>query len=338
MTISSTRRMAAIMLVATIALGACSSSGASSAASTAASTAPSTAATSAASTEASSAASAAPSTAAGPTPPAASVTVQGAGATFPAPLYTSWFQTYNDAYPNIQIDYQANGSGAGIKAITEQTVDFGASDAAMKDTEMAALPAGKKLFHFPTALGAVVAIYNLPDTPTLQLDSANLAGIYLGKITKWNDQAIAANNPGVTLPDLAILVVHRSDGSGTTNTFTTYLDTVDPTWHSSVGAGKDVKWPIGIGASGNDGVATAVKQTPGAIGYVDLSVATSSNLTSALIKNADATSLPTSVLRRSSMARERRPTRSRRTPTCSSMRIRPMPPRVRRSWRSSTGR
>ena len=295
MTISSTRRMAAIMLVATIALGACSSSGASSAASTAASTAPSTAATSAASTEASSAASAAPSTAAGPTPPAASVTVQGAGATFPAPLYTSWFQTYNDAYPNIQIDYQANGSGAGIKAITEQTVDFGASDAAMKDTEMAALPAGKKLFHFPTALGAVVAIYNLPDTPTLQLDSANLAGIYLGKITKWNDQAIAANNPGVTLPDLAILVVHRSDGSGTTNTFTTYLDTVDPTWHSSVGAGKDVKWPIGIGASGNDGVATAVKQTPGAIGYVDLSVATSSNLTSALIKNADGNYVPGST-------------------------------------------
>ena len=137
---------------------------------------------------------------------------------------------------------------------------------------MAALPAGKKLLHFPTALGAVVAIYNLPDVPKLQLDGTTIAGIYLGKITKWNDPAIVAINAGVTLPDLAILVVHRSDGSGTTNTFTTYLDTVDPTWHSSVGAGKEVKWPTGIGASGNDGVATAVKQTPGAIGYVELSV------------------------------------------------------------------
>ena len=140
--------------------------------------------------------SAAPSAAAGPVPPTATVTLQGAGATFPAPLYMSWFQTYSDLYPNIQIDYQANGSGAGITAITQQTVDFGASDAAMKDTEMAALPAGKKLFHFPTALGAVVAIYNLPDVPKLQLDAPTIAGIYLGKITKWNDPAIVAINAG----------------------------------------------------------------------------------------------------------------------------------------------
>jgi phosphate transport system substrate-binding protein len=223
------------------------------------------------------------------------VTLQGAGATFPAPLYMTWFQTYSGTYPNIQIDYQANGSGAGITAITQQTVDFGASDAAMKDSEIAALPAGKTLFHFPTALGAVVVIYNLADVPKLQLDSANIADIFLGKITKWNDPAIAANNTGVTLPDTAIAVVHRSDGSGTTNAFTTYLDTVSPAWHAGPGAGKSVNWPVGIGASGNDGVSTGVKQTPGAIGYVDLSVAISSNLTSAYVKNADGQFVPGST-------------------------------------------
>jgi phosphate transport system substrate-binding protein len=282
-------RLGALALLASIALAACSGSSASTAPSAAGSTTPTTAASPAAP------GSAAPSTGAGPVPPTAAVTLQGAGATFPAPLYMSWFQTYGDLYSNVQIDYQANGSGAGITAITQGTVDFGASDAAMKDAEIAALPAGKKLFHFPTALGAVVAIYNLPDVPKLQLDSANIAGIYLGKITNWNDPAIVANNPGVTLPDLAILVVHRSDGSGTTNTFTTYLDTVDPTWHASVGAGKEVKWPTGIGASGNDGVATAVKQTPGAIGYVDLSVATSTKLSSAYVKNADGNYVPGST-------------------------------------------
>ena len=157
----------------------------------------------------------------------------------------------------------------------------------MKDTEIAALPAGTKILHVPTALGAVVVIFNLPGVTELQLDAANVAGIFLGKITKWNDPAIAANNAGVTLPDLAILVVHRSDGSGTTNAFTTYLDTVSPDWHTAVGAGKEVKWPTGIGASGNDGVATGVKQTAGAVGYVELSVAISTKLTSAYLKNAD---------------------------------------------------
>jgi phosphate transport system substrate-binding protein len=241
--------------------------------------------------------SAAPSdaTATAPRPPTGAVTLQGAGATFPAPLYQSWFQTYDGLYPNVQIDYQANGSGAGITAITQGTVDFGASDAPMKDTEIAALPAGKNLFHFPTALGAVVATYNLPDVPKLQLDGATLAGIFLGKITKWNDPAIAASNAGVTLPDAAILVVHRSDGSGTTNAFTTYLDKVDPTWHAGPGAGKEVKWPTGVGASGNDGVATGVKQTVGAIGYVDLSVAISTKLTSAYVKNADGNYVPGST-------------------------------------------
>jgi phosphate transport system substrate-binding protein len=277
------RRLGILTVLASIALAACSSGGASTAPSA---VAPTTAASAPASATAASD-SAAPSTMAGAVPPTASVTLQGAGATFPAPLYMSWFQTYSDLYSNIQIDYTANGSGAGITAITQGTVDFGASDAAMKDTEVAALPSSKKLFHFPTALGAVVAIYNLPDVPKLQLDAANVAGIYLGKITKWNDPTIAANNPGVTLPDLAILVVHRSDGSGTTNAFTTYLDTVDPTWHSNVGAGKEVKWPAGVGAAGNDGVANQVKQTPGAIGYVELNYATETKLTSALIKNAD---------------------------------------------------
>ena len=282
------RRLGSLVLLASIALAACTGSGASTAPSAAANATPTTA------TSAAPGSSSAPGAAA-PIPPTASVTLQGAGATFPAPLYQAWFQTYNETYKNIQIDYQANGSGAGITAITQGTVDFGASDAPMKDTEITALPAGKKLFHFPTALGAVVAIYNLPDVPKLQLDAANGASIFLGKITKWNDPAIAANNAGVTLPDLAILVVHRSDGSGTTNAFTTYLDTVDPTWHASVGAGKEVKWPTGIGASGNDGVATGVKQTPGAIGYVDLSVAISTKLTSAYLKNADGQFVPGST-------------------------------------------
>ena len=231
MTISSPKRLGAIALIAAVALGACSSSPGTGAPSSAA--LPSTAG----------------SAMTAPLPASGATTLQGAGATFPTPLYESWFQAYSALYSNVQLDYQSIGSGGGIKAITQQTVDFGASDAAMKDAEITVLPAGKKLFHFPMALGAVVMIYNLPGVPTLQLDSANIAGIFLGKVTKWNDPTIAANNPGVTLPDLAILVVHRSDGSGTTNAFTTYLDTVDPTWKSSVGKGKEVKWPTGVGSS-----------------------------------------------------------------------------------------
>lgn len=222
-----------------------------------------------------------------PQPPSGSLTLQGAGATFPAPLYQVWFEKFNAKYSNIQIDYQANGSGAGIKAITEGTVDFGASDAAMKDEEIAKLPAGSKLLHIPTALGAVVVIYNLPGVSELNLDADNVAGIFLGTIKKWNDPTIAANNPGATLPDTDILVVHRSDGSGTTNAFTTYLDTVSPAWQSKVGKGKEVNWPTGIGAQGNDGVAGGVKQTVGAIGYVELNYATEAKLTAAKLKNAD---------------------------------------------------
>ncbi len=266
MTISLNRSIGAVALIAAIAVSACSSSGAT--------TAPSGASTP-------------PDAMGAPQPPSADVTLQGAGATFPTPLYETWFQDYTDLHGNIQFDYQSIGSGGGITAITQQTVDFGASDAPMKDEEISALPSDTTLLHVPTALGAVVVIYNLPDTPKLQLDSANIAEIYLGTITKWNDPKIQANNPDITLPDLAILVVHRSDGSGTTNAFTTYLDTVDPTWSSSVGKGKEVPWPAGIGASGNDGVATAVKQTPGAIGYVELNYAAATGLDSAYVKNAD---------------------------------------------------
>jgi phosphate transport system substrate-binding protein len=222
-----------------------------------------------------------------PAPATASLALQGAGATFPAPLYATWFEAFSARYSNIKVDYQANGSGAGIKAITEGTVDFGASDAAMKDEEIARLPAGTKIVHIPTALGAVVIIYNLPGVSELNLDAANVAGIFLGTITKWNDPAIAANNSGATLPDKDILVVHRSDGSGTTNAFTTYLDTVSPDWHTKVGKGKEVNWPTGVGGQGNDGVAGSVKQTEGAVGYVELNYATTAQMTSAKLKNAN---------------------------------------------------
>ena len=264
-------RPATLALAATVLVAACGSS---------ATPAPSGAATPAPSA----------ATAGLPVPGSASVTLQGAGATFPTPLYTVWFDAFTGKYSNVQFNYQSNGSGAGIKAITEQTVDFGASDAPMKDAEIAALPAGVKLLHVPTALGAVVLIYNIPGVTDLSLDADTVAGIFLGTITTWNDPKIAALNTGVTLPAAAIEVVHRSDGSGTTNAFTTYLDTVSPDWHSKVGAGKSVNWPVGTGAAGNDGVAAGVKNAPsattGTIGYVELNYATTAKIASAKIKNA----------------------------------------------------
>ncbi len=281
MIITSPKRLGALALVAAVAIGACSSPAGGS-------TAPSVAAPSTATSAGP--ASGAPSASAAmalPEPATGAIKLQGAGATFPDPLYQVWFQTYNGKFSNVQIDYQSIGSGGGIKAITEGTVDFGASDAPMKDAELAALPAGSKMLHVPTALGAVVVIYNLPGVTDLQLDAANVAGIFLGTIKTWNDPAIAANNTGVTLPSTAILVAHRSDGSGTTNAFTTYLDTVSPDWHTKVGAGKEVNWPTGTGAQGNDGVAGAVKQTEGAVGYVELNYATQAKLSSAKLKNAD---------------------------------------------------
>ena len=278
-----TKRFGAIALSAAFIVGACSSSGSTAAPATSEATA---AATSAAPADSMAPASEAPSAAA-IQPVTTDITLQGAGATFPDPLYQVWFQTYNEQYPNVKIDYQSIGSGGGIKAITEGTVDFGASDAPMKDEEISALPSGSTMLHIPTALGAVVVIYNLPGVTDLQLDADNVASIYLGNIKKWNDPAIAANNAGVSLPDTDILVTHRSDGSGTTNAFTTYLDTVSTDWHSKVGAGKEVNWPTGVGAQGNDGVAGQVKQTPGAIGYVELNYATQAQLASAKVKNAD---------------------------------------------------
>ena len=273
MTLTPAKRLAGLALTAAIFVAACSGgSSATTAPTMAPATAPAASAGTAAATPAATAATL-------PKPPTASVKLQGAGATFPAPLYQVWFDTYTGLFPNIQFDYTANGSGAGIKAITEGTVDYGASDAAMKDSEIAALKAGVSILHVPTALGAVVVIYNVPGVTDLKLDAATVAGMYLGTVTTWNDPAIAALNPGVTLPSTPITIVHRADASGTTNAFTTYLDTVSPDWHTKVGAGKEVSWPAGIGSQGNDGVAGSVKQTEGAVGYVELNYATTAGLT-----------------------------------------------------------
>jgi phosphate transport system substrate-binding protein len=226
--------------------------------------------------------------------PTGNVALSGAGATFPALLYQVWIEKFNEAHSNLTIDYQAIGSGGGIKAITQQTVDFGASDAAMKDEEIAALPAGAKLLHIPTALGAVVLIFNLAGVDktaikTLNLDGATIAGIFLGKITSWNDPAISALNPDLAsnLPATPIKVIHRSDGSGTTNAFTSYLAAVSDEWKNGPGVGKEVNWPTGDGAPGNDGVSGGVKTADGRIGYVELQYAVVSGLASASIRNAN---------------------------------------------------
>jgi phosphate transport system substrate-binding protein len=226
--------------------------------------------------------------------PTGSVSLSGAGATFPALLYQVWIEKFSEAYSNVTIDYQAIGSGGGIKAITQQTVDFGASDAAMKDEETAALPAGTKMLHVPTALGAVVVIFNLAGVDgtaikELNLDGDTIAGIFLGKIMVWNDPAITALNPDIAanIPATPIKVINRSDGSGTTNAFTTYLATVSQEWKDSVGAGKEVNWPTGDGAPGNDGVSGGVKTADGRIGYVELQYAVVSGLASAAVKTAN---------------------------------------------------
>jgi phosphate transport system substrate-binding protein len=208
----------------------------------------------------------------------------GAGATFPYPIYSKWFADYAAA-TGVKINYQSIGSGGGIRQLTERTVDFGASDAPMSDDEMAKLPA--PVMHFPTVLGAVCVTYNLPDVKTdLKLSGPVIAGIYQGTIKKWNAKEIAALNPGVKLPDTDILVVHRSDGSGTTYIFSDYLAAVSPDWAKAPGKGKELQWPVGIGGKGNEGVAGQVKQTPGAIGYVELAYAKQNNLPVAPVKNA----------------------------------------------------
>jgi len=208
----------------------------------------------------------------------------GAGATFPGPIYTKWVDEYNKL-TGVQINYQAVGSGGGIKAFTDKTADFGASDVALTDAQIAAVSGG--LFMVPTVMGAVVPTYNIPNvTASLKFTPDALAGIFLGTITKWNDPKIASENSGVTLPDSAITTVHRSDGSGTTGVFTDYLSKISPDWKTKVGSATSVNWPNGVGASGNAGVAGAVKQAPGSIGYVELIYALQNKLAYGVVKNA----------------------------------------------------
>lgn len=213
-----------------------------------------------------------------------SVDLTGAGATFPYPLYSKWFSDYA-AQKGVKINYQSIGSGGGIRQLSEGTVDFGASDSPMSDEDIA--KAKGPIMHFPTVLGAVAVTYNLPAlSAPLKLSGDILADIFSGKITKWNDPRIASLNAGVALPGDDILVVHRSDGSGTTFVFTDYLAAVSPSWASGPGRGKEVPWPVGLGGKGNEGVAGQVKQTPGAIGYVELAYAKQNNLSTAAIRNA----------------------------------------------------
>ena len=216
---------------------------------------------------------------------AVEVRLQGAGATFPNPVYQKWFSEYNKVTPNARFDYQSIGSGGGIKQITARTIDFGGSDAPMKDQELKAAPG--RILHIPTVLGAVVVTYNLPEGQAeLKLTPEVLADIYLAKIKKWNDPAITASNAGVKLPDKEITVVHRSDGSGTTFVWTDYLSKVSPEWKARVGAGTAINWPVGFGAKGNEGVTGQVKQTPYSLGYVELIYAEQNKLPVASIRNS----------------------------------------------------
>lgn len=216
---------------------------------------------------------------------AQTVTLTGAGATFPQPIYEKWFAEYNRLHPEVRINYQGIGSGGGIRAIQERQVDFGASDAFLSDDELKSMSA--KILHIPTVAGAVVVTYNLPGNPKLQLTPDILVDIFLGKITRWNDPRLAAINTGIRLPSLPISVVHRSDGSGTTHMFTTYLSAVSKEWATKVGADKSVAWPVEAAAGkGNPGVAAYVRQLPGAIGYVELAYAKQNNLPHAALRNA----------------------------------------------------
>ncbi|HLW35743.1 MAG TPA: phosphate ABC transporter substrate-binding protein PstS [Chthoniobacterales bacterium] len=215
----------------------------------------------------------------------AQLMINGAGATFPYPIYSKWFDAYTKVDPSVRFNYQSIGSGGGQKQIMAQTVDFGASDGPMSDDNLSKAPG--KLLHIPTVAGAVVMTYNLAGNPALKLDGPVIAGIYLGQIKKWNDPKLTALNPGVNLPDQEIVVAHRSDGSGTTFIFTDYLSKVSADWKSKVGNNTSVNWPTGIGGKGNEGVSGQVKQTPGAIGYVELIYAIQNKMPYADLKNAD---------------------------------------------------
>jgi len=213
--------------------------------------------------------------------------INGAGATFPNPMYSKWFDEYRRVVPAVQFNYQSLGSGAGIKQVTEGTVDFGASDGPMSDEQIAEFQQkrGTKILHFPTVLGGVVPTFNLPGVTELNFTPEALAGIFLGKITKWNDAAIASANAGVKLPAADIIVVHRSDGSGTTYVWTDYLSKISPDWNSKVGKNASVMWPVGLGGKGNEGVSGLVKQTPNSLGYVEMIYAVQNKMATGKVKN-----------------------------------------------------
>jgi phosphate transport system substrate-binding protein len=214
----------------------------------------------------------------------AQMMINGAGATFPYPIYSKWFDEYAKVDPSVRFNYQSIGSGGGQKQILSQTVDFGASDGPMSDDNLAKAPG--KILHIPTVAGAVVITYNLPGNPAVKFDGDTIAGIFLGQIKKWNDSKLTALNPGAKLPDQDIVVVHRSDGSGTTFIFTDYLSKISSEWKSKAGNNTSVNWPTGIGGKGNEGVSGQVKQTPGAIGYVELIYAIQNKMPYADVKNA----------------------------------------------------
>jgi len=215
---------------------------------------------------------------------AQSIQLNGAGATFPYPIYSKWFSEYHKIHPNVQVNYQSIGSGGGIRQITERTVDFGATDGPMTADQIQGAPG---ILHFPTVLGADVPVYNIPGVNAeLKFTGPLLADIFLGKVTKWNDKAITGLNPGVSLPDTDIAVVHRSDGSGTTYIFVDYLAKVSPAWKKTVGVATSVKWPVGVGGKGNEGVAGQVKQQPGSIGYVELIYAIQNKIDYGQVQNA----------------------------------------------------
>jgi len=216
-------------------------------------------------------------------PAGAQTLINGAGATFPYPIYSKWFDEYAKLDPEVRFNYQSIGSGGGIKQVSARTVDFGATDGPMTDAQLKQAPA--ELLHIPTVLGSVAATYNLPGNPKLKFTPEILADIFLGKITKWNDPRIASANAGVSLPDQAIIVVHRSDGSGTTYIWVDYLSKVSPEWETKIGRGTSVNWPVGLGGKGNEGVSGQVKGLPGSLGYVELAYAVKNKLPVASVRN-----------------------------------------------------
>jgi phosphate transport system substrate-binding protein len=218
-------------------------------------------------------------------PVVAETQLNGAGATFPYPMYSKWFSEYNKLHPDVQINYQSIGSGGGIRQVLNGTVDFGASDGPMTDEQLK--EAKTKILHIPTVLGAVVPAYNVPGiSGDIKFTPEALAGIFLGKIQKWNDPAITQANPGVKFPDKSIIVVHRSDGSGTTFIFTDYLSKISKEWEATVGKGTSPKWPVGLGGKGNEGVAGQIRQLEGSIGYVELIYAAENKITYGAVRNA----------------------------------------------------